>query len=319
MNNQNGVTLRKPEREFVMVYQDFLRNTLLSAEEKMLFIALKSFVTYGEDGGKVFPSNEILQKITGMSKPRVIRNLQSLQEKNIIKIKRRGLTKTNMYTIADYAIMWQSKTEEELKTNSEAMIDATDKELIEELRRRGYNVEETKKTAPEPTEQIQTVVQGVVSETEKEPVSTTLQALKRNKNSKAINQSNDKPEPEQSQEKIQHCTTELYTKEDLQEVLELDHADIPPEDKEAILSVIHTAVNSSKDYLRVNSTSIHKDTVTAKLLKLTPEELEFVMEQYHKQQTKIVNPSGYLLTQLYRAKEQYHLYLMNLGHQNRDF
>lgn len=317
MSNQNGVTLRKPEREFVMVYQDFLRNTLLSAEEKMLFIALKSFVTYGEDGGKVFPSNEILQKITGMSKPRVIRNLQSLQEKNIIKIKRRGLTKTNMYTIADYAIMWQSKTEEELKTNSEAMIDATDRELIEELRRRGYNVEETKKTAPEPTEQIQTVVQGVVSETEKEPVSAHLQA-QNNTNSKAINQSNNKPEPPQSQD-TKCCTTELYSKEDLQEVLELDHADIPPEDKEAILSVIHTAVNSSKDYLRVNSTSIHKDTVTAKLLKLSPAELEFVMEQYHKQQTKIVNPSGYLLTQLYRAKEQYHLYLMNLGHQNGDF
>lgn len=318
MSNQNGVTLRKPEREFVMVYQDFLRNTLLSAEEKMLFIALKSFVTYGEDGGKVFPSNEILQKITGMSKPRVIRNLQSLQEKNIIKIKRRGLTKTNMYTIADYAIMWQSKTEEELKTNSEAMIDATDRELIEELRRRGYNVEETKKTAPEPTEQIQTVVQGVVSETEKEPVSAHLQA-QNNTNSKAINQSNNKPEPAQSQEKIQHCTTELYTKEDLQEILELDYANIAPEDKEAILAVIHTAVNSSKEYLRVNSTSIHRDRVTAKLLKLSPLELEFVMEQYHKQQTNIVNPSGYLLTQLFRAKEQYHLYLMNLGHQNGDF
>lgn len=308
MNNQKNILqMSKPQREFVMVYQDFLNNGLLTTEEKMLFIALKSFVSYGTDSGKVFPSNETLQKITGMSKPRVIRNLQSLQEKGIIKIKRRGLTKTNIYALEDSETMWKSETVEELKANSDVMIDATDQELIEELRRRGYNVEEAKKTAPEPTEQIQTVV----PETEKEPVSGNLQALKRNKNSKAINQSNDKPEPEQSQE--------LYSKEDLQEILDMEHADIPPEDKEAILSVIHTAVNSSKDYLRVNSTSIHKDTVTAKLLKLSPVELEFVMEQYHKQQTKIVNPSGYLLTQLYRAREQYHLYLMNLGHQNGDF
>lgn len=307
MSNQYGVTLSRPERPFVMVYQDFLNNTVLSAEEKLVFIALKSFVSYGEDSGKVFPSNETLQRLTSMGENRVSKNLHSLEEKKVITIKRRGLTMTNLYTLVDTETMWKSETVEELQTNSEAMIDATDRELIEELRRRGYNVEETKKTAPEPTEQIQTVV----PETEKEPVSTTLQALTDDKHTKSINQSNDKPEPEQSQE--------LYSKEDLQEVLELDHADIPPEDKEAILSVIHTAVNSSKDYLRVNSTSIHKDTVTAKLLKLTPEELEFVMEQYHKQKTKIVNPSGYLLTQLYRAKEQYHLYLTNLGHQNGDF
>ena len=307
MSNQYGVTLSRPERPFVMVYQDFLNNTVLSAEEKLVFIALKSFVSYGEDSGKVFPSNETLQRLTSMGENRVSKNLHSLEEKKVITIKRRGLTMTNLYTLVDTETMWKSETVEELQTNSEAMIDATDRELIEELRRRGYNVEETKKTAPEPTEQIQTVV----PETEKEPVSTTLQALTDDKHTKSINQSNDKPEPEQSQE--------LYSKEDLQEVLELDHADIPPEDKEAILSVIHTAVNSSKEYLRVNSTSIHKDTVTAKLLKLTPEELEFVMEQYHKQKTKIVNPSGYLLTQLYKAKEQYHLYLMNLGHQNGDF
>ena len=243
MSNQYGVTLSRPERPFVMIYQDFLNNTVLSAEEKLVFIALKSFVSYGEDSGKVFPSNETLQRLTSMGENRVSKNLHSLEEKKVITIKRRGLTMTNLYTLVDTETMWKSETVEELQTNSEAMIDATDKELIEELRRRGYNVEETKKTAPEPTEQIQTVVQGVVSETEKEPASTTLQALKRNKNSKAINQSNDKPEPEQSQEKIQHCTAELYTKEDLQEFLELDHADIPPEDKEAILSVIHTAVN----------------------------------------------------------------------------
>jgi len=306
-NQKNILQMSKPQREFVMVYQDFLNNGLLTTEEKMLYIALKSFVSYGTDSGKVFPSNETLQRITGMGENRVSRNLHSLEDKGIIKIKRRGLTKTNIYALEDSETMWKSETVEELKANSDVMIDATDQELIEELRRRGYNVEEAKKTAPEPTEQIQTVV----PETEKEPVSGNLQALKRNKNSKAINQSNDKPEPEQSQE--------LYSKEDLQEILDMEHADIPPEDKEAILSVIHTAVNSSKDYLRVNSTSIHKDTVTAKLLKLSPVELEFVMEQYHKQQTKIVNPSGYLLTQLYRAREQYHLYLMNLGHQNGDF
>lgn len=50
------VQLSVPERQYVKVYQDFLSSELLSAEEKLVYIALKSFVSYGSDEGKVFLS-----------------------------------------------------------------------------------------------------------------------------------------------------------------------------------------------------------------------------------------------------------------------
>ena len=137
MTEQFQVQLANPEREYVKVYKDFLNNQLLTVEEKMVFIALKSFVTYGQDSGKVFPSMETLCKITSLSRPRATRTITSLEKKGIVKKTRRGLTKSNLYTLVDIPSMWGAVTEEELKELSETKIQLSDEEMIAELERRG--------------------------------------------------------------------------------------------------------------------------------------------------------------------------------------
>ena len=91
MEDKIIVQLAQPEREFVKVYKDFLNCKLLTAEEKIIYIALKSFVTYGRDSDEVYPSMETLCSITSMSKPRATRTITSLVKKGIIKKQRRNL------------------------------------------------------------------------------------------------------------------------------------------------------------------------------------------------------------------------------------
>ena len=131
-NNETfKVQLSVPERKYVKVYQDFLYSELLSAEEKMLYIALKSFVSYGSDDGKVFPSIDTLCKVASMSKSTVIRTIKKLEEKGIVKKKRRGVTKTNIYILADNSVMRKSKTAEELKQKSKGAVDLSTEEMLE--------------------------------------------------------------------------------------------------------------------------------------------------------------------------------------------
>ena len=72
-----------PVRKFVRVYKDFLESETLTAEEKLVFIALKSFVEFGRDEDEVYPSMATICKITGMSRPRATRTINSLVSKGI--------------------------------------------------------------------------------------------------------------------------------------------------------------------------------------------------------------------------------------------
>ena len=84
-NDRIDVMSSVPVRKFVRVYQDFLYSEILTAEEKMVFIALKSFVDFSQDEDEVFPSMDTICKITGMSRPRATRTINSLVSKGIIK------------------------------------------------------------------------------------------------------------------------------------------------------------------------------------------------------------------------------------------
>lgn len=75
------VQLATSERRYTKVYNDFLNTDHLTTEEKMVYIALKSFVTYGQDEGQVFPSMETLCRLTSMSRPRATRAITSLIRK----------------------------------------------------------------------------------------------------------------------------------------------------------------------------------------------------------------------------------------------
>lgn len=107
--------IASPEREYVKIYLDFLDNSFLTAEEQMVFIALKSF-DFEEESGPICQSMETICKRAKMSEQRARKNINALVKKGIVKKIQRGLTKTNLYALSDYAPMWDCGKEGDIAT-----------------------------------------------------------------------------------------------------------------------------------------------------------------------------------------------------------
>lgn len=130
-----------PERLFTKCYYDFIDCDLLNGEEKIVFLALKRFLDTKSDSGEVCPTIQTLCKITSWGNQKVIKVIDNLVEKKFVKKIRRGLTKSNLYIIADYKEIWATKS---IKENNSKM---TAEEHITALKKLGYKVE-VKETEP---------------------------------------------------------------------------------------------------------------------------------------------------------------------------
>lgn len=288
MEDKIIVQLAQPRRDFVMVYKDFLNCKLLTAEEKLIYIALKSFVEYGKDTDEVYPSMETLCKITSMSKPRATRTITSLVKKGIIKKQRQGLTKPNIYTIVDVPAMWETDTLEEMKTVSESpMSDKTNEELIEELVKRGAI----------------TVVKE--KELESEPTKAQTQAPQLNQFDIVNTTTNSK----KSQE------AERYSLEEIKQIYDYDIMIIDnpysKNDIDSVMEILHTALNSTKKTIRIGGEDKPTMVVIGKLMKIGYSEVMYCIEKFKEQTERIKNPSAYMLTLLYNSKEQMNLDISN--------
>lgn len=289
MEDKIIVQLAQPEREFVKVYKDFLNCKLLTAEEKLIYIALKSFVTYGRDSDEVYPSMETLCSITSMSKPRATRTITSLVKKGIIKKQRRGLTKANLYTIVDVPAMWGTDTLEELKTVSESqMSDKTNEELIEELIKRGAI----------------TIVKE--KELESEPTKAQTQALLNNQSLNLYNYIT----------KDQDCqAVERYTMEQIKEYFYYDIMvhDNPYKQKsiDMVMNILYDALNTTKQTIRVSGEDKPAMVVQSKLMKLDSSCIMYAIEKFAENTERVKNPISYMLTILYKSQEQYDLDIQN--------
>lgn len=284
------VQLAIPERQFVKVYKDFLNNEVFSSEEKLVFIAMKSFVAYGRDSDEVFPSVESICKMTAYSKSTVLRTISKLVDKGIINKERRGLTKTNLYTINDYPALWKTNNIEEMKEVSKKAIPLTDEELIEELKRRGKIeiIEKKELESSCPTKDLMN------------------QALVKNK--KYSYTENDTISSGKRQE-------EKYKLGDIHDYYNYNVIIARNSDKtdiiDAVFNVIYKTLNLSKDYVKVNGEVKSSMIVVSKLMKLIYEDILFVVEKYCEITTEIKNPESYILTMLYNAKEQHVLEIEN--------
>ena len=285
---QFKVQLATPERDFVKVYKDFLNSTLLSVEEKMVYIALKSFVTYGQDSGKVFPSMETLCKLTSLSKPRATRTITSLTKKGIVQKTRRGLTKSNLYTLIDIPDMWGAETEEQMKELAELKIELTTEEMLAELERRGLKI--IKEKEPESTEPTKDQLNQALELNQFDIVNTTINSQK-------------------SQE------IEKYSLEQIQAYYEYDVMihDNPYQknDIDSVMSILHTALNTSKPTIRIAGEEKPSMAVAGKLMKLTYSGIMYAIGKYKEQTERIKNPTAYMLTLLYNAEEQMNLDIAN--------
>lgn len=277
-----------PVRKFVRVYKDFLESETMTAEEKLIFIALKSFVEFGRDEDEVYPSMATICKITGMSRPRATRTINSLVSKGIVKKQRRGLTKPNLYTIADYPSMWSAEGVEERRQLLDTEIPYTSDQLISELVRRGVLTEEA------------------VADKKIEPQSAATDSDPNGRLSifSTINNITNKNKERQE-----------YTMKYLHELFEYDvlvqRQEYGTEDLDSVLDIIYDALNTTKDTIRINGEEKPAAVVRSKLLKLDATDIEYAIEKFRSVTDRIKNPKAYMLTILYGAKEQRNLDVTN--------
>lgn len=290
------VQLASPERKYVKVYHDFLDNSFLTTEEQMIFIVLKSYVDFKEDSGEAYPSMETICKRAKMSEKRARKNINALIKKGIAKKVQRGLTKTNLYTLSDYATMWTCDNVEDVAAvaDNQGVKPLTPAEHIAELERMGYTVQIREK--------------GL----DTEPTKAQHQALDNQNFSKEQN-TTDKPKSQ----------AERYTMEDIRALYEYDSLIIQYPDKQTdidiVFDILYDTLNSTKPTIRIGGEGKPTMVVIGKLMKLQPDDLIYSIDKYHEQTERIKNVKAYLLTVLYGSREQQHLDIMNLGHHNGDF
>lgn len=287
-----NVRLAKPERKFIKVYVDFYNCKLLTNSERTVYITLKSFLHYGSDVGEVFPSLNTLAEVSRLDIKTVKKAIKSLEKKGAIKKERRGLTKSNLYTLNDVPEMWQAGTDEEMKELSESKISLTTEEMIEELQRRG----------------------AIEIVNKKELISDTDQST-------VISPSNDFNSVENNYKGLRAESQERYSMNWLKEYYDYS---ILIERKDTnivnnIFDILYDTMNTTKDTIRVSRENKPREVVIGKLLKLDYFDIDFVLDKYSKQSNRIKNAEAYILTQLYKAKEQNNLDLQNRGHVNGDF
>ena len=298
-NEKIIVQLASPERKYAKVYHDFLDNSFLTTEEQMIFIVLKSYVDFKKDSGEVYPSMETICKRAKMSEKRARKNINALIKKGIVKKAQRGLTKTNLYTLSDYATMWFCDNVEDVAAvaDNQGVKPLTPAEHIAELERMGYTVQKKEKG-------LETTA----------PTKVTADSSTQLNN---FNQFDTTTNSGESQD------LERYTLDQIKQLFDYDimiadHSERKT-DIDIVFTILYDALNWAKPTIRVDGQDKPSMVVISKLMKLEQSDLWYTIEKYHEQQERIKNVNAYLLTILYHAKEQSYLDLMNLGHHNGDF
>ena len=289
------------QRKFVMVYHDFLESELLNKNEKLIFIAIKRFAN--NETLKAFPSIGTICKMTGMTRKTVTNSIKHMEQLGVLKKEERSSLEkgqeSNLYTLYDYKEIWNVDTSENNVDLLAEKIDLAKK--IAELEALGYQV--TKKELPSETDQ-----------------STDESAQnKQNKNYMYNDTMNNKKSQVES-------ISETYSVDFIKKMIDYDllifDKKATKTDLDVIVNIIYDVVNSTKKTIWVNKESRSIKTVVQKYLKLTGDEIEFVINNLHaveKSGTKIKNHISYIRTQLYNAAEQCYLERMNKGHNNGDF
>lgn len=282
MERDETIRYSTDQRPFIMVYKDFLESDLLKADEKILFIILKSF---SNEQGQSFPSVQKLVEKTGYSKRKIQDLLKSLERKKVLvkECRKRsdGGQSSNLYTLYDYSKLWNTGSKgKDVKTISEAR-------MIEELKARGYTITKEK---------------GLVSEPTKEQKQDT-------KKQKIKLPTNNDITPSEAE-----CQ-ENYTFTTLKEIFcyETMLFDRPERkaDIDSAMSILYDAVNTTKRTVRIQGENKSAKAVATKLLKLSHADILYTIDRFNEQTERIKNPKSYMLTLLYNAKEQYNLDVAN--------
>lgn len=273
------------QRKFTIVYNDFLESDLLDKHEKLVYIAIKRFAD--NETLTAFPSLKTLHKMTGISIRWIKKSIEHMEELGIISVEHRTSedkgNQSNLYTLHDYAEIWSVGSSEDIAAVADEI---SEMKLVAELRSRGYTVTKEKGLASEPT--------------------------------KAHTQA-----PQLNQFDIVNTTTnsgesqdlERYTLDQIKQLFDYDIMihDNPyrQQDIDSVMNILYTTMNTTKATIRISGEDKPSMVVVGKLMKLSYSEIIYAIEKYQEQTERIKNPTSYMLTLLYNAKEQMNLDITN--------
>ena len=193
---------------------------------------------------------------------------------------------SNIYTLYDYAEIWNvGSSENDVAAVADEISEA---KLVAELKARGYTV--IKEKEPDKTEPTKVTVEPSTKLNQFDIVNTTINS-----------------------EKCQEL--ERYTIDQIRQIFDYDILvnDKPlwQRDIDSVFSILHTALNTTKETIRVDREDMPTKVVIDKLKKLDYSEIMYCIEKYNEQTDRIKNPTAYMLTLLYNAKEQMNLDISN--------
>lgn len=277
------------QRPFILIYQDFLESELLDNHyQKLMYIYLKKFA---DNNNQCFPSIKKLAELTKIGTTKVKQTLVELEEKGIIsKVPRSrsdGGKTSNLYTLYDFAEVWKvgSSGSGDVATVAEEVAEA---KMIATLESRGYTVKKEKEPDTLPTDQSSNVSSTQLNQFD--IVNTTIN-------------------PCVSQEK------ERYTRDEIRLFYDYDimitEYPLKKQEIDSVMSILHTSLNTSKATLRIGGEDKRAMLVIGKLMELEYQDIMYAIDKYQEQTTRIKNPTAYMLTLLYNAKEQSNLDIVN--------
>jgi len=282
------------DRLFVKVYHDFLYSNLLTADEKIIFIVLKSFLDFSKDKGGIqentYKSIDDICKITQWGNQKVVKIIKNLAKKGVVKKIRQGLTKPNIYTISDFPAMWTAASEHEMKQaieQGQAAMDLrkySDEDLLKEIERRKKE-------------------KGLASDTDQ---STDTSSISYN-----LSKDNDSTDTRKNQEEVAERYPLDYLKENLcyndmflQNQYDRDMID-------TFFHYLHEAMNTTKPTIRVNGEQKPREVVVSVLSKLEYFDFLYAVEKYKENTSKVNNQGAYIITLLYNARAQHEADITN--------
>ncbi len=281
--------IKSDAKPFTMIKNAIIDSEeILNEHEKILYIVLMRY------GNKAFPSLSTISKKCGFSKRTAQRTIDALIEKGLLKKRNRTSKKTgntsNVYTLIDNDKIWQSAKEDLQKNIDAALLE----EAVRIVEASGMKVlDKEKKLASEPTTEQKQAVEKYNIPKENNTISGGKSQLSNN-------------------------SIEKYTMEDVKIFFDYDillqRKPLYKNDIDAVIEILYDTLNTSKTTIRVQGTEKPASVVIGKLMKLYYEDILYVIDKYNEQTERIKNPTNYILTLLYTAREQITL---DIGNQVR--
>lgn len=284
---------KKKKRPFTIIYNDtFLK--LSTVYEKAMYMALKMHVNAK---GQCFPSVGTLAEECGMGIVKASAVLKELEKKGIIKKEHQYLENggktSNLYTVCD-----------ELDEQKEVKKKADEKPAKK----------------PSWTPDLLPEWNSLVNGDQKKEASRADQAdqsestpdtSNKNITNSHLHNNTESFDSQDEKKAVQTKYSEEFLKNQYEYQVMITEFPAKKGNIDICMDIILTTVNSKKQTIRIQKEDILKEKVTDRLLKLSKDDILWVIGKFEKQPNEIHYPKAYMITLLYDAKNQRLLDLQN--------